>query len=224
MMSGKKRVVVLGGTGGGQIAASVVQELAMDDPSWELAGLLNDAIEPGESFGSFPVIGRTDEAVEYARKGYMIHYALHNAKRGHQRIKRFLEMEIPEDQTPNIIHPSCQTRMLTSIGVGNLMAPMVNVSFGVTVGNYNHFYGNSFLGHDCSVRNFCSVANNASVGGEVVVDDGCHIGTNSSLREHITIGKYAIVGMGSVVLKNVEDRHIVVGNPAKVIGTVDQYD
>lgn len=43
------------------------------------------------------------------------------------------------------------------------------------------------------------------------------VGANSTLLPGVHIGKDAMVGAGSVVTKNVEDGHVVVGNPAKFI-------
>ena len=97
------------------------------------------------------------------------------------------------------------------------------MSFGSSVGNYCHLYGGSFLGHNCTVKDFVSIANNACIGGEVTVGEGCHIGTNSSIREHLKIGKHAIIGIGAVVLSDIDDKKIAVGNPAKIIGSVDKY-
>ena len=47
---------------------------------------------------------------------------------------------------------------------------------------------------------------------------GSYIGANSSIIGGISIGKWSIVGMGSVVIKPVNDYEIVAGNPARVIG------
>jgi UDP-2-acetamido-3-amino-2,3-dideoxy-glucuronate N-acetyltransferase len=53
---------------------------------------------------------------------------------------------------------------------------------------------------------------------KTVVRSGASLGANSVLLPGIEIGKKALVGAGSVVVKNVPDYAIVVGNPAKVIG------
>jgi|SRR5450432_3779091 len=46
------------------------------------------------------------------------------------------------------------------------------------------------------------------------------IGGSSILCPGITIGENALVGAGSVVTRDVPDRAIVAGNPARVMGTV----
>ena len=49
------------------------------------------------------------------------------------------------------------------------------------------------------------------------VGKGVHIGLNSTIREHITIGDFATIGMGAVLTKNVGEKEIWVGNPAKFL-------
>jgi len=51
-----------------------------------------------------------------------------------------------------------------------------------------------------------------------VVEEGATIGANATILCGITIGKWAIVGAGAVVTKDIPDYAIVVGNPAKIIG------
>lgn len=55
-----------------------------------------------------------------------------------------------------------------------------------------------------------------------ILKKGCSIGANSSIRAGVTIGEYALVGMGSLVLKDVPNYALVFGVPAKRIGWVDQ--
>lgn len=52
------------------------------------------------------------------------------------------------------------------------------------------------------------------------VKRGASIGANATIVCGTTIGKYAMVGAGAVVTKDVPDYALVVGNPARIIGTV----
>ena len=55
---------------------------------------------------------------------------------------------------------------------------------------------------------------------ETFVKKGVSIGSNATILCGITIGANAMIGAGSVVTKDVPPNAIVVGNPAKIIGTV----
>ena len=52
------------------------------------------------------------------------------------------------------------------------------------------------------------------------VKKGASIGAASVLLPGITIGKYAMIGAGSVVTKDVPDFCLILGNPARVVGYV----
>lgn len=49
---------------------------------------------------------------------------------------------------------------------------------------------------------------------ETILKDGCSIGANSTLIAGISVGKFAMIGAGSVVTKDVNDYELVYGNPA----------
>lgn len=53
------------------------------------------------------------------------------------------------------------------------------------------------------------------------VEKNASIGANATILPGITIGKNAMVGAGSVVVKSVPANAIVVGNPAKIIGYIE---
>ena len=52
---------------------------------------------------------------------------------------------------------------------------------------------------------------------KTILKNGCSIGSGAVILPGLTIGKNAMVGAGSVVVTNVPDNCVVVGNPAKVI-------
>jgi hypothetical protein len=56
---------------------------------------------------------------------------------------------------------------------------------------------------------------------KTVIKQGASIGANATLLPGITIGENAMIGAGSVVIRSVPARAIVVGNPAKIIGYIN---
>lgn len=49
---------------------------------------------------------------------------------------------------------------------------------------------------------------------------GASLGANSTILPGVSIGRWAMVGSGSVVTRDVADHELVVGNPARRIGSV----
>jgi UDP-2-acetamido-3-amino-2,3-dideoxy-glucuronate N-acetyltransferase len=58
---------------------------------------------------------------------------------------------------------------------------------------------------------------------KTLVKKGASIGANATIVCGNDIGKYAFVGAGAVVTKEVKDYALVVGNPSKQIGWVSEY-
>jgi UDP-2-acetamido-3-amino-2,3-dideoxy-glucuronate N-acetyltransferase len=57
---------------------------------------------------------------------------------------------------------------------------------------------------------------------KTLVKKSASIGANATIICGITIGKYAMIGAGTVITKNVPDFALIVGNPGKVIGWVNK--
>ena len=56
--------------------------------------------------------------------------------------------------------------------------------------------------------------------GPILIKYGASIGAGSIILPGITVGRFALVGAGSVVTRNIPDHGLVVGNPGRKIGSV----
>jgi UDP-2-acetamido-3-amino-2,3-dideoxy-glucuronate N-acetyltransferase len=83
-----------------------------------------------------------------------------------------------------------------------------------------------FLGPSCvltNVSNPRSQVNRHSLYEGTVLKRGCSVGANATIVCGVTIGRYAFVGAGSVVTKNVPDFALVIGNPARQAGWMSRH-
>ena len=72
------------------------------------------------------------------------------------------------------------------------------------------------VGHDSVVGSYCHI------GGESVLGEGVFIGLCVSTKQCNKIGSYVTVGMGSVVLKDLPDEVVAVGNPCRILRKRDK--
>ncbi len=83
-----------------------------------------------------------------------------------------------------------------------------------------------FLGPSCvftNVINPRSAVSRKDEYRETILGKGASIGANATIVCGHRIGKYALVGAGSVITKDVGDYALMVGNPARQIGWVSEY-
>ncbi len=59
--------------------------------------------------------------------------------------------------------------------------------------------------------------------GPIIIEDNCLIGANAHILPNVTIGKNSIIGTGSVVISDVEPDSIVMGIPARKLGSTLKY-
>ncbi len=79
----------------------------------------------------------------------------------------------------------------------------------------------TIIGHNCIIRHSTTIGNkklpDGSYSGSPKIGDNVEVGSNVVIIGPITIGNNAVIGAGSVVVKDVPEGAVAVGNPAKVI-------
>jgi UDP-2-acetamido-3-amino-2,3-dideoxy-glucuronate N-acetyltransferase len=123
----------------------------------------------------------------------------------------------------------------SKIGERCILGQNVNIANNVTIGNYVKIQNNVSVYEGVELEDyvfcgpsmvFTNILNPRSkypqVGAEfyirTLVKEGASLGANSTIVCGITIGRFAFVGAGAVVTKDVPDFALVVGNPAKIKG------
>ena len=110
---------------------------------------------------------------------------------------------------------------LTSLLIGdnNTIREYVTINPGTeggggktVIGNNCLFMISSHVAHDCKVGNDVIIANNVPLGGHVTIEDSVIIGGNSAVQQHTRIGRLAMIGGMTGVLKDVIPFGLSVGN------------
>ena len=105
------------------------------------------------------------------------------------------------------------------IGENNLIREYVTVNPGTegggsktVIGNNCLFMISSHIAHDCKIGNNVIIANNVPLGGHVTIEDSVIIGGNSAVQQFTRIGRLAMIGGMTGVLKDVIPFGLSIGN------------
>ncbi len=213
-----KKLVILGGSGIGMIAASIANDLGI----YEVKGFLNDVVDKNKligKFNKFPVLGKTEDLKDFIEMRdyyfFIAYVGLQNEKSTYEKISAF---QIPDERFATLIHPTAIIpKGFCEIGNGVLMAPLSQLSPDTKISDNCILLPNSFVGHDSFLDHFAHIATNSVIGANVKVGKAVHIGSNATIREKVLIGDYSLVGAGAVVLKDVPANSVVVGNPGRIL-------
>ena len=106
-----------------------------------------------------------------------------------------------------------------SIGQNNLIREYVTINPGTegggsktVIGDNCLFMISSHVAHDCKIGNNVIIANNVPLGGHVTIEDSVVIGGNSAVQQFTRIGRLAMIGGMTGVLKDVIPFGLSIGN------------
>ena len=105
------------------------------------------------------------------------------------------------------------------IGENNVIREYVTINPGTKGGGEKTIIGNncllmisSHVAHDCHIGNNVVIANNVPLGGHVIIEDSVVIGGNSAVQQFTRIGRLAMIGGMTGVLKDVIPFGLSFGN------------
>ena len=112
--------------------------------------------------------------------------------------------------------------LFAEIGEGSFVAPVNNNTLMMARGGIT-IEDDVQMAADCSLlsNNHDPYDRQLLVCKLILVKKGAWIGARAIILPGVCVGKHAIVGAGSVVTKDVPDYGVVVGNPARLIRTLD---
>lgn len=215
-----KKLIIIGGYGNGSVVQSTVEDINAVNQEWELLGFLNDGHLT--EVNGYPVLGKIDKETVYSYLSdpdVYFFYTLISVKLNYKFLPKLLDLGIAEERFATIIHPTAVVSKFAKIGHGVSIQPFVSVGPNTQIGNHVQIFAQALIGHGAKLDNYSYIANNACIGADVHLREGAYLGTNATTLEFISLGKWSVTGMGSVVLKDVPDYAKVAGNPARIIGT-----
>jgi sugar O-acyltransferase (sialic acid O-acetyltransferase NeuD family) len=144
----------------------------------------------------------------------------------HMRVREgiYRLIEDKPDLLPiNLIHPNAVVSKQVDLGWGNIVMAGTVIDPGSRLGNNCIVFTNSYIAHDSIIGTNVYLAPGVILGGGTCIHDSAYIGLGANIVDRITIGSEAVVGAGSLVLRDVPSKQIWFGSPARFVRQNDVY-
>ena len=212
-----KDIILIGAGGNAAVILSTIFDINKNNKLYKILGFLDDK---KKKFNNLKYLGKINKITInklLKNKDNLFIWTLISTSLNEKSINRLKKLNIPIYKFAKIIHPTATVSDLAKIGRGSTIHPNVNIGPNVVIGNHVHIFSQSIVGHDTHLSNYCFVANSVSIGAKIKAGKGVYFGSNSSIIEKLKIYTWTIIGLGSVLLKSVKEKSVMVGNPAKKI-------
>ena len=190
--------------------ARIVQER---ENRWEKIFFCDDVVADGEFVDGAP--SYTFETIKKEYANTEIEFAVGV---GEPFVRKALREKIENagyELCLPIIHPNTQIASNCTLDRGVLIQTYSYVSVGAHVKKNAYLQDYTTMGHDAVFGQDSIISHGSSLMGCSEVGDCTYMAINVSMRDHVKIGSGVIVGMGTLITKDIPDDIVVVGQPAR---------
>jgi carbonic anhydrase/acetyltransferase-like protein (isoleucine patch superfamily) len=217
------KIAIFGGKGGGTLAAQTVRMLVRAHDSHQLIGYLNDRLEIGtELYGGAVIAGFDDWAKLDDDVGFVA--PLHKAGAMQANARRIAGLGIPAARWAALVDPLANVSDNARVGGGSLVAAMAQIGPDASIGSHCFLRAGAIVSHDVAISDYVYLGQNSVVAGYSRIETGAHIAPGAIIRDDISVGQFALVGLGAVVTESVPPFAIVQGVPARITGSITPID
>jgi sugar O-acyltransferase (sialic acid O-acetyltransferase NeuD family) len=215
------RDLLIAGAGGlARETAAAVAAVNSVTPTWQLLGFLDD--DPalhGRTASGRTVLGPLDAVADHPHAQVVVCIA--NPRNPGVRGLVTTRLGLPAQRYATIVHPSASVGAGCAVGPGSVLLAQTVLTADIAIGAHVAIMPHVVLTHDDVIDDFVTIASGVRISGGVRVGAGAYLGTGALIRESLRVGARSIVGMGSVLLRDVPAGEVWAGNPARLIRFVN---
>ena len=209
----KKKLYVIGARGFGRDFIGWCRMTPGLLDKYDLSGFLDDdnAILDGYE-GYPPIVGTAETFVPRANDVFFC--AMGNVAPRIKYTKMILERGGKFD---TFIAPSAKVAASAKIGIGCFIWNNVVICANTEIGNHVVCQNNAVVGHDTKIGDYSILDEGVACCGFVTIGEKTAVHTGAKIAPHVRIGSNVMVGIGSIVIRDVENEQSVFGNPARCL-------
>ena len=214
-----QRLLIVGASGHARVVADIARRMG----SFEIAGVCNRS-GTGE-FEGFPVIARdVDVPTLWRLQAFDLACVAIGDNWNRANAVEIMTRQEPEIPFATLIHPRAVVAESASVGEGTVVMAGAVVNPGAIIGRHAVLNTNCSVDHDCQIGDFASVSPGAALGGNVKLGYCSFVGIGAAVNQGISMGDHTVVGAGAVVVRDLGDRLVAVGVPAREVRSREPSD
>lgn len=211
-----KDIIIIGAGGVGREVAFIIEEINKETPTWNILGFIDDNKEiHGKVINGYSVLGGLSYLKKYGKKEEKPKVVIAIAN---YNVKKNIAIKINNKfNFATIIHPEVGIHNTVNIGNGSIIYKGVIMTTNITIGNHVIVNPKCGIGHDSIIKDYVSLLWNVNISGNDVIEEGVLIGSAATVIQGKKVGQAAIIGAGSVVVKDILSNTTNVGVPSNII-------
>lgn len=210
-MQSSRHLVIYGAGGAGREFAFALSLGCF----WKVKGFIDDTKPVGSIIDLLPILGHMDWLSMYEGNVAMCIIGFPKVKR---KLVEQIKKNCPGVSFPLVIDENSIVSNFVVWGEGCIVGqPYNHLTVDITIGDFVWINSYNGIGHGTSIGAYTTLYTGIQVGGDCVIGEDCVIGTGAIIKPGVKIGNNVVVGGGSMVVKDVPDNVVIVGNPAKVL-------
>ena len=208
-----KNAVILGGGTYGEVFLTYLTE-----QGFTILGFFDDNEDSwGKLIHGLPVLGGMEKLLKN-NLTQPIHQVFCPIGDNHIRTKYLALLHEKGFETPNFIHSSVLINKDVTIGKGVYLLPGVIIMPHTIIKDFVIISMGSHVAHHTILEDGVFISTGVNVGAGIHVQKKAFLGISSTVMTGVkVVGKNALIGSGAVVIRNIEDNHVVAGVPAKTL-------
>jgi sugar O-acyltransferase (sialic acid O-acetyltransferase NeuD family) len=115
-----------------------------------------------------------------------------------------------------VISPKVHLGSNLKLANGSSIMPLAIINDYAQIGDCCIIDSGAIVEHHVKIGNFVNVSPGSVICGGAVIEDGAIVGASATVIEKIRIGKNSLIGAGAVVVSDIPENSVAIGNPAKV--------
>lgn len=216
-----KSVVIVGAGGFGREVLEILKDQNRASRTWDILGFIdeNKALL-GETLNGYPVLGGLGWLKGHANQDLACVCAIGKCETRKEVVRK---LEETGAGFVNVVHPSVLMSDSVKLGRGVVICAGSILTVNIEIADHVHINLNSTVGHDAVIGPYCTLSPAVNVNGHNRLGEGVFIGTGAVFAQEVSVGAWATVGAGSVVLRDIPANVLAAGVPAKVVRTKPQF-